>query len=533
MTADQRRDVVAQSNPEYNAAYDSKQHWGVGGDYSRALQAVTTIVVGGVSGQSAGQVATNALAPYAAQLIGKTFDPNHGSNPNAALQLVSHAVLGAVLAEVNGSSAGSGALAGASGELAAKYLTQTLYGDDPRAIDPVTGKFNPNLLPEQDKQMLVALSQAVGAIAGGLAGGSLLDAGIGAQIAGNAVTNNAMLSVDEVARIKEIANCDPEKEKRLLAAACSKKKCANGLNSNDPYYAIWSALQTEGDKPEYQDEKDWLSWQSQPVKYYSGSFADTVNGAQVVSVPLFTYTSFDALADWSSRNNVGTRTLGGLQMLGGATEVAGAFVAAPICTTGWGCFAVGYVAFSGADNAIGGSKTLFGGVPTPTLGGQALQMLGLSEDRAELVYGLTQLGAGVKAGNDLVGNIGGIVGDKVDIVQSFTYLEEPPFNPAGSAGAAQAWSMKGRIKYVELPSEGRIRYVPPKSYDPSSPLPRGPNNGYLDKFGNEWVKGPSRTAGQAFEWDVQLSRQGKAQLGWATRDGSHLNVSLDGRVTHK
>nr|WP_272948090.1 VENN motif pre-toxin domain-containing protein [Xanthomonas arboricola] len=88
-----------------------------------------------------------------------------------------------------------GALAGAGGELAAKYLTQTLYGDDPRAIDPVTGKFNPNLLPlygddpraidpvtgkfnpnllpEQDKQMLVALSQAVGAIAGGLAGGSL------------------------------------------------------------------------------------------------------------------------------------------------------------------------------------------------------------------------------------------------------------------------------------------------------------------------------------------------------------------------
>lgn len=52
----------------------------------------------------------------------------------AALQLVSHAVLGAVLAEVNGASMTGGALAGAGGELAAKYLTQTLYGDDPRVM---------------------------------------------------------------------------------------------------------------------------------------------------------------------------------------------------------------------------------------------------------------------------------------------------------------------------------------------------------------------------------------------------------------
>ena len=114
-----------------------------------------------------------------------------------------------------------------------------------------------------------------------------------------------------------------------------------------------------------------------------------------------------------------------------------------------------------------------------------------------------------------------------------SYVEEPPFNPSGTAGAAQPWSIKGRINYVQLPNEGKIRYVPPEGYSASQPLPRGPNNGYIDRFGNEWVKGPSRTAGQAFEWDVQLSRTGKAQLGWATRDGSHLNISLDGRITHK
>ena len=55
----------------------------------------------------------------------------------------------------------------------------------------------------------------------------------------------------------------------------------------------------------------------------------------------------------------------------------------------------------------------------------------------------------------------------------------------------------------------------------------------VDRFGNLWVQGESRTKGQAHEWDVQLSRQGIQQVGWMTRDNTHLNVSLDGRVTHK
>ena len=90
---------------------------------------------------------------------------------------------------------------------------------------------------------------------------------------------------------------------------------------------------------------------------------------------------------------------------------------------------------------------------------------------------------------------------------------------------------KGQIKAAGLPTKGKIRYVPPKSWKPSTPLPRK-NGGYLDKFGNTWVKGPSRTAGEAFEWDVQLSKTGQSSIGWLTRDGSHANVSLLGRITH-
>ena len=85
-------------------------------------------------------------------------------------------------------------------------------------------------------------------------------------------------------------------------------------------------------------------------------------------------------------------------------------------------------------------------------------------------------------------------------------------------------------KKAQLPTEGKIRYVPPKGAGKN--LPRTSMGGYIDKFENVWEKGPSRTIGEAFEWDVQLSKQGKKMLGWLSRDGKHLNVSLKGIITH-
>jgi RHS repeat-associated protein len=99
-------------------------------------------------------------------------------------------------------------------------------------------------------------------------------------------------------------------------------------------------------------------------------------------------------------------------------------------------------------------------------------------------------------------------------------------------GAIGRFSIKGRLKAAQLPTSGRIRYVPPTGYSPTMPLPRGANKGYIDRFGNEWVRGPSRTPGEAFEWDVQLSRTGREKIGWLSPDGAHVNVSLGGRVSH-
>ena len=110
-------------------------------------------------------------------------------------------------------------------------------------------------------------------------------------------------------------------------------------------------------------------------------------------------------------------------------------------------------------------------------------------------------------------------------------IVESPF-ASGSFGAARVHTIKSRLKGVKLPTRGKIRFVPRKNYRPSEPLPRGPNDGFKDRFGNEWTSGSSRTAGQEIEWDVILSPRGLQQFKSFTKGRNHLNVSMDGKITH-
>ena len=140
------------------------------------------------------------MAPYAAATIGNTFGHN-GSDPNQAAQLLSHAILGATLAYVNGGNAGSGAVAAAGSEAAAIYLTQTLYKD--QATDE-NGVFDPNRLPEKDKEHIRNLTAAIGAVAGGIAGDSSLNAQIAGVVGQNAVENNVLSQQEYAIRAKLI-----------------------------------------------------------------------------------------------------------------------------------------------------------------------------------------------------------------------------------------------------------------------------------------------------------------------------------------
>ncbi|MDO5640378.1 MAG: hemagglutinin repeat-containing protein [Neisseria sp.] len=181
-----------------NQAAQEARDWGIGGNKARALNAVSTLVTGALGGQTALQTATNTLAPYAAETVGKTFG-QHGSNPNEAAQLLSHALIGGVIAYTNGGSFGSGATAAAGSEAAAKAITAVLAGEEAAK--------NPNLLSEEQKATIRDLSAAVGALVGGVSGGSLADAQMSGVVGRNAVENNQLSYQEAKAYDKELNQC--------------------------------------------------------------------------------------------------------------------------------------------------------------------------------------------------------------------------------------------------------------------------------------------------------------------------------------
>lgn len=368
LDAEGKQNYVLSHSADYRNFYRSQLQWGIGGDYSRALVAVTTALIGGASAQGASQIVGNALAPYAAQLIGEKFDTGHGSDPNAVAQALSHALLGAVLAELNGGSASGGALAGAGGEIAAGVLMQAF--------------------PYADKETISALSQAVGALAGGAAGGDLAQIAISMGISRNAVENNRLLNTVELARIKELSNGDVVREAELTAAACALVKCSAGFAEGSAERAEWAAIEALGSTPEALDDRQWLKVQVQPGYLYTAGNSVATQGQ------LFDYAFADYLFDWGSRNQAGVRAFGGLQAIGGAAQAAGGIAISPSCASIISCVGAGFLIASGYDNAVAGTSTLFTGKPAATWGGQAFQAAGISPDVAELLYALTQVGAG-------------------------------------------------------------------------------------------------------------------------------------------
>ena len=122
-------------------------------------------------------------------MIGQKF--GHGEDKNTAAQLVSHAILGATLAYINGGDPTAGGSAAVASEAAANYLTNQLaekYTDDPKYF--VNGEFQANLLSETEKAQIRDLTAGIGAVIGGAVGDSSYNAQLAGVIGQNAVENN-------------------------------------------------------------------------------------------------------------------------------------------------------------------------------------------------------------------------------------------------------------------------------------------------------------------------------------------------------
>lgn len=149
------------------------QQYGTGSDYQRAAQAVTAALQG-LAGGNIAQALTGAAAPYLAEQIKKMTADSPEAN------LMAHALLGAAVAAAKNASAAAGAI-GASGELAARYIRQQLYGTDDNEA-----------LTEQQKQTISALSTLAAGLAGAIIGGDAASSLTAAQTGKNAVDNNEL-----------------------------------------------------------------------------------------------------------------------------------------------------------------------------------------------------------------------------------------------------------------------------------------------------------------------------------------------------
>ncbi|WP_439863550.1 hemagglutinin repeat-containing protein [Pseudomonas antarctica] len=159
--------------------------YGVGGDYPRVAQAVTAALQGLVGGDIGSAIA-GASAPYLAQVIKKT------TGDNTALNIMAHAVLGAVVAQAQGNSALAGGAGAATGEFIAHQLYPGTATDD---------------LTQKQKETVSALSGLAAGLAGGIAGGDLSGAVTGAQAGTNAVQNNWLSPEQSLTFDKELSDC--------------------------------------------------------------------------------------------------------------------------------------------------------------------------------------------------------------------------------------------------------------------------------------------------------------------------------------
>ncbi|WP_340611664.1 hemagglutinin repeat-containing protein [Xenorhabdus bharatensis] len=181
----------------YHAAIKA-QGADLGGNRRQAVTAVVSALQGLAGGDIQAAIAAGA-APSLANAVKAATDGNQATN------LLAHAILGGVIAEMKGGSTIAGATGAVGGELAASAIAQALY----------PGKASSELTPDE-KEKISNLSTLAGGIAAGLTTDSTAGGVEGAQSAKNAIENN-YLSVNELDSFAHKARtCEGESCKQVI-----------------------------------------------------------------------------------------------------------------------------------------------------------------------------------------------------------------------------------------------------------------------------------------------------------------------------
>ncbi|WP_341272369.1 EndoU domain-containing protein [Neisseria meningitidis] len=341
----------------------------MGGKHSRALNAGITLATGLLGGQSGLQSAVNAAAPYASEAIGRTF--GHGENKNETAQAIGHFLLGAAIARVNGGNFAAGGSAAVAAEKAAEHLAQR-YNDGKTAIDPQTGEFNANLLPEHIKEEIKSKSGVIASLTGAAVGGTPAEAQTGGAVGQNAVENNLYLTSEALKKDKQTARKIYSVIKEQVKHECSSTGRITECRQN--IGRIIEFTQDQRFDSRFKDLK-------KESLYYLNKHPDLVAS--------YLKAEYEKL-DREDKSILHRYISPGAEIVSGSLGVVLSGVAGGgSCaeTFGLGCAAALVGVTSSYDHVITGTKN-FGKKASeqrPTITVQTLKQLGLSEQAAEYV----------------------------------------------------------------------------------------------------------------------------------------------------
>ena len=409
----ERQKILINYSETYRKADAEAQNWGVGGKHRRALNAGTTLATGLLGGQSGLQSAVNAAAPYASEAIGRTF--GHGENKNETAQAIGHFLLGATIARVNGGNSAAGGAAAVAAEKAAEHLAQR-YNDGKTAIDPQTGEFNANLLPEHIKEEIKSKSGVIASLTGAAVGGTPVDAQTGGAVGQNAVENNLYLTSEALKKDEQTARKIYSVIKEQVKHECSSKGRITECRQN-----IGRIIEFTQDKRFDSRFKD-LKKES---LYYLNQHPDLVAS--------YLKAEYEKL-DREDKSILHRYISPGAEIVSGSLGVVLSGVAGGgSCaeTFGFGCAAALVGITSSYDHVITGAKN-FGKKASeqrPTITVQALKQLGLSEQAAEYIqfsldlFSVGKSGAGMpKAKPKPVTNVRVIINNQAEIGKKLDYF---------------------------------------------------------------------------------------------------------------
>lgn len=233
----QQASAAQQQAMSAEVAKEVQSDYGIGGTYAILGDAISGALAG-LAGGDLTQAAAGGLAPYLAQAVKiATTDPKT-NQVNVAENALGHALVGGLVAYLQGNSAAAGAVGGAGGELAAEAIAAELY----------PGVDTADLTADQ-KQTISALSTLAAGLAGTVAGSGAMGAATGADAGKNAVDNNFLTKGEPALLAKKLSDCIAAGGSQAACQISVQKDMNSRSNANEE--ALGLAMES-GDQGEAQ-----------------------------------------------------------------------------------------------------------------------------------------------------------------------------------------------------------------------------------------------------------------------------------------